>query len=324
MGFFPIGGTKAMNLITTKADKLLAVGLLVVAALSAGCGGGGGGASGKIAYLNFDNTDAFGGKLIREEVKRGVDAKNLDVEFFDAKGDRNTQIDQMKEAIDSGAEAIVLLAIDGDGIIPIVEQANAANIPVVTVNRDANGGDRARVYSDEYEAGKLQAEFMLKNLPTGANIVYLEGTGNLGSSQQRWEGFRKECVEKRSDIKLLDMQDGRYSRAEAMKIMAMWLSIFPKIDAVICGNDQMAFGAIDALKRANRLEGCMVSGVDAVDEALEAIEKGEMVQTIKQDGIKQAQGVVTNLEAIHNGQKPSDIVVPFTSITKDNLNDFRK
>ena len=166
----------------------------MIAALTAGCGGGGG-TSGKISYLNFDNTDAFGGKLIREEIKRGTDAKGFNVEFFDAKGDRNTQIDQMKDAIAAQSDAIVLLAIDGDGIIPIVEQANEANIPVVTVNRDANGGKRYRVYSEEYEAGKLQAEFMVKNLPQGATVVYLEGTGNLGSSQQRWEGFRKECLE---------------------------------------------------------------------------------------------------------------------------------
>ncbi len=281
--------------------------------------------SDRIVYLNFDNTDAFGGKLIREEIARGAQSKGLNLEFFDAKADRNTQIDQMKDAIAGGAESIVLLAIDGDGIIPFVDQAAEAGIPVVTVNRDANGGERIRVFSDEYEAGKLQAEYMVKHLPPDSNVVYLEGTANLGSSQQRWEGFKKECLEKRSDIHLLDMQDGRYSKVEAMKIMSLWLSIYPKIDAVICGNDQMAFGAITALKRANRLQGCLVSGVDAVDEALAAIAAGEMAQTVKQDGIKQAAGVVDVLAAIHSGNsKPADIEVPFTSITKENLAQFKK
>ena len=122
----------------------------------------------------------------------------------------------------------------------------------------------------------------------------------------------------------MDMQDGRYSEVEAMKITAQWLTIFPKIDAIICGNDQMAFGAITALKAANRLEGCMVSGVDAVDKAIELIEKGEMAQTIKQDGVKQAEGVVTVLDKLHRGEQASDIIVPFTSITKENLQDFKK
>ncbi len=300
----------------------LLAGILFAGLAVTGCGESN---SDRIVYLNFDNADAFGGKLIREEIARGAESKGLHLEFFDAKGDRNTQIDQMKDAIAGGAESIVLLAIDGDGIIPFVEQAGEAGIPVVTVNRDANGGERTRVFSDEYQAGKLQADYMVKVLPKGANVVYLEGTANLGSSQQRWEGFKKECLEKRSDIQLLDMQDGRYSKVEAMKIMSLWLSIYPKIDAVICGNDQMALGAIVALKRANRLNGCLVSGVDAVDEALNAIAAGEMAQTIKQDGIQQAAGVVSVIEAIHQGKgKQSDIEVPFTSITKENLAQFKK
>ena len=126
--------------------KLLALSMAAVFSMAAaGCGGGN---NGKIAYLNFDNTDAFGGKLIREEVKKGAESKGLNLEFYDAKGDRNTQVDQMKTAIADKSEAIVLLAIDGDGIIPLVEEANAAKIPVVTVNRDANGCERYRVYSE--------------------------------------------------------------------------------------------------------------------------------------------------------------------------------
>ena len=300
----------------------LIIGIFLIIFLTTGCSEKGG--SDRIVYLNFDNTDAFGGILIREEFAKRAQSAGLNVEYFDAKGDSNTQIDQLKEAIESEPMAIVLLAIDGDGIIPIVEQANEAGIPIVTVNRDANGGDRIRVYSEEYEAGKLQADYMLKNLPQGANVVYLEGTANLGSSQQRWEGFKKECLEKRPDLNLLDMQDGRYSKVEAMKIMSLWLTIFPKIDAVVCGNDQMALGAIIALKAANRLAGCQISGVDAVDEALNAVAAGEMVQTIKQDGIEQAAGVVKVLETIKNGGNPTDIKVPFTSITKDNLAQFKK
>ena len=301
------------------------IGLIIAAFMAiflmAGCSDNN---SDRIVYLNFDNTDPFGGVLIREQFAKGAQSKGFNVEYFDAKGDSNTQIDQMKAAIADGAKAIVLLAIDGDGIIPMVDRANEANIPVVTVNRDANGGERIRVYSDEYEAGRLQADYMVKHLPQGAKVVYLEGTANLGSSQQRWEGFKKECLDKRSDIELLDMQDGKYSKAEAMKIMSLWLSSYPKIDAVICGNDQMAFGAIAALKAVNRLAGCQVSGIDAVDEALKAVESGEMVQTIKQDGVQQAAGVVTVLEQIIKGGKPTDINVPFTSITKENLAQYKK
>ncbi|MBR2179415.1 MAG: sugar ABC transporter substrate-binding protein [Selenomonadaceae bacterium] len=296
-------------------------GLFLTIILLTGCGGS---KSDRIIYLNFDGTDKFGGILIRDAILKGAESKGLKIDYFDAKGDSNTQIDQMKDALEANPQAIVLLAIDGDGIIPFVERANKLEIPIVTVNRDANGGDRIRVYSDEYEAGKLQAEYFAKSLPQGANVVYLEGASNLLLSVQRWEGFSKELKAKRSDVHILDMQDGKWSKAEAMKIMSLWLSSYPKIDAVVCANDQMAFGAIAALKAANRLAGCQVSGIDAVDEALKAVENGEMVQTVKQDGIAQAAGVVTALEQISKGGKPTDINVPFTSITKENLSQFKK
>lgn len=280
--------------------------------------------SDKIVYLNFDGNDAFGGILIRDEILNGAKSKGLNIDYFDAKGDSNTQIDQMKSAIESKPMAIVLLAINGDGMIPFIKRANKANIPVVTVNRDANGGDRIRVYSDEYEAGKLQADYMIKILPQGANVVYIEGTSNLVLSVQRWEGFSKELLAKRPDVHILDVQDGKFSKSEAMKITSLWLSSYSKIDAIVCGNDQMALGAVSALKLSNRLAGCKVSGIDAIDEALKAVENGEMVQTIKQDGIKQAAGVITVLEQIKKGETPTDINVPFTSITKENLSQFKK
>ena len=296
-------------------------GLFLIGILFTGCGGE---KSDRIVYLNFDGTDKFGGMLIRDEILKGAESKGLKIDYFDAKGDSNTQIDQMKAALEANPQAIVLLAIDGDGIIPFIDRANELGIPIVTVNRDSNGGERIRVFSDEYEAGKLQADYMMKTLPQGANIVYLEGISNLKLSVARWEGFSKELLAKRPDVHILDMQDGKFSKAEAMKIMSLWLSSYPKIDAVVCGNDQMAFGAIAALKAANRLTGCQVSGIDAVDEALKAVESGEMIQTVKQDGVQQAAGVVTVLEQISKGGKPSDIQVPFTSITKENLTQFKK
>ena len=296
-------------------------GVSLFAGLTTGCGGNGGGD--KIAYLCFDESDTFGGQIIGGEFKKGAQSKGLDVEYYDAKGDGNLQIDQMKEAIANGAKAIVLLAADGDSIIPTVEQANEKDIPVVTLNRDVNGGKILKAGSNDYEAAKLQAEYMLKNLPQGAKIVYLEGTNTQKGARERWEGFKKEFLDKRSDVELLDMQDGDYSKTEAMKIMSVWLSIYPKIDAVICGNDQMALGAVIALKAANRLAGCQVSGVDAVDDALKAVAAGEMVQTIKQDAVKQANGAVEIIEEINKGGNPSDKIIPFVSITKENVAQYK-
>jgi inositol transport system substrate-binding protein len=295
--------------------------LLLIVITTTGCGNQSGG---KMVYLNFNSNEVFGGQIIRDAVLNSAKSKGInDIEVFDAKGDANLQIDQMKKVLSEGAEAIVLVPAN-DSIIPFVEQANEAGIPIVTVNRTLNGGKFSNVYSDDYEAGKLQADYLIKTLPQGANIVYLHGESSAVAAHKRFEGFKKECLDKRTDIKLLDVQDGKWSRAEGMKIVSIWLSLFPKIDAVVCGNDDMALGAIIALKAANRFAGCQVTGVDAMDEALQAVAAGEMVQTIKQDAEKQGEGVATNLDIIRKGGTPSDIIVPYTSITKENIAQFKK
>ena len=286
-----------------------------------GCGGGSGEG---VAYLCFDRADAFGGTLIGEAFEKAAQSKGLNVTYYDAKGDANLQVDQMKEAVANGVKSIVLLAADGDILAPEVVNANEKGITVITVNRGVNGGEHFDVMSDDYEAGKLQGEYLSNTLPQGAQIAYLEGENTQGSARKRWEGFKASCLDKRSDIKLLDMQDGGWSKTEGMKITALWLTLFPKIDAVVCGNDQMALGAVAALKAANRLQGCQVSGVDAVDDALKAIANGEMVQTIKQDAVKQAEGAAELAATVESGGTPSNITVPFVSITKENLSQYAK
>ncbi len=295
--------------------KIFGILLLLATFGLTGCGGGGGG-DGSVAYLCFDRSDAFGGTLIGNSFEKAAQSKGLNVTYYDAQGDANTQIDQIKESIENGVSAIVLLAVDGDLILPEIENANEKGIPVVSLNRGVNGGTHIDVMSDDYEAGKLQGEYLATTLPQGAKVAYLEGTSTQSSAQKRLQGFRDACLSKRPDIELLDVQDGDYSKTEAMKITSLWLTLFPQIDGIICGNDMMALGAVEALKAAGRLQGCQVSGVDAVDDAIKA---GEMVQTVKQDAVKQAESAVDLVAQIIQGGNPSSVIVPFVSITKDNI-----
>ncbi|WP_295165172.1 sugar ABC transporter substrate-binding protein [Selenomonas sp. F0473] len=284
----------------------------------AGCGLTGGG-SDRVVYANFDDADGFCSQ-IREAFDRKAKADGIQVDFLDAKNDGNMQIDQLNEVIRSGAGAIVLLAVDGSSIVKTIEKANDAGIPVITVNRSVAGGKVLRAFSDDKEAGRMQGEYMASHLPPNAKIVYFQGDGTQSSAVGRWEGFKEACLDKRSDIQLLSFSDAGWSKAEALKTMMLWMSMFPQIDGVVAGNDEMALGAVQALKSANRLTGCLVSGVDATPSGLAAVEAGEMVQTIKQDAKGQGEGALTLAEGFLKGAPPSsDIAVPFTSITQDNV-----
>ena len=166
----------------------------------------------------------------------------------------------------------------------------------------------------------MQGEYMAAHLPPNAKVVYLQGDGTQGSAVGRWEGFKEACLDKRPDVQLLSLVDAGWSKAEALKTMMLWMNMFPEINGVVAGNDEMALGAVAALKGANRLKGCLVSGVDATSAGLAAVETGEMAQTVKQDAKAQGEGALTLAEGFIKGNPPSgDLAIPFTSITADNI-----
>jgi len=295
-----------------------ACGMLALLTLP-GCGSQGG-AGQKVYFVAHADATGFTG-LLYEGVKSRM--QGAEVEFLNANGDPNLQIDQLKAAIEEKPAAIVLLAVDGNAVIPAVEKANEAGIPVIATNRDLNGGTFANVASDEAQAGRLQGEYMAKHLPQGAKIVYLMGESRQSGAIARWEGFKAACLDKRPDIQLLAKADANWSEAEGLKDMTLWLQIYPQIDAVVCGNDNMALGALHALKAAGK-SGVLISGVDAVDDALKAVAAGDMSQTVKQDADKTAEAIAGLLLKSLSGTAPTDDVkVPFTEITRDNISQFR-
>ena len=286
-----------------------------------GCGSGSS-AGQKVYFAAHAEATDFTGKLY-EGVKSNM-PQGVDVEFLNANGDANLQIDQLNEAISQKPAAIVVLAVDGDAVIPAIEKANQAGVPVIATNRDLNGGKFASVMSDEKQAGKLQGEYLAKHLPQGAKIVYLMGESSQGSARLRWEGFKEACLDKRPDVELLMKQDCGWSEPNAFRTMSLWLKIFPQIDGVIAGNDGMALGAVRALKSAGRLQGVLVSGVDATEPAVKAVASGEMVQTVKQDAAKSGEEIGRLIQEAMAGKVPTeDVKVPFVEITRENVAQFK-
>ena len=305
--------------------RMLFLLLVLSAMLLSGCGSSTDAGSGKVYFLM--HTDVGNG--FNEDLKQTLLAKGkaagVEIEVLDAKGDSNVQLDQMNKAIEEKAGAIVLVACDGDAILPAVKKANEAGIPIIRVNRDINAGQFVSSLSDDREAGKMQGEFMAKNLPPDAQIVYMSGEMTQGAAIKRWEGFKEACLDKRPDVKLLASADCGWNRADALKQMTLWLKIFPKIDGIVGANDDMVLGALQIMKDNNRLAGVWASGVDATDEALKAVQAGTMSQTVKQDAKGQGAGAFELVQAALSGNKSqADVVVPFMSITSDNICQFLK
>ena len=264
-------------------------------------------------------------------------ALGYSLENTNATMDANKQIDQMNEVIAKKPGAIILLPVEANALKPSVEKANEAGVPVIITNRDLTGGKTAQVHSDEEQAGRMQGEYMAKHLPQGAKIVYFLGDSTQASAQLRWQGFKAACLDKRPDVELLAMTDAGWSHTEALKDMTLWLKLFPQIDGVASGNDDMALGALDAMKAAalgaldamkaaGRFDShVVICGVDAGDAALKAVAAGEMSQTIKQDVDTTATTILDLIQKMaKDGQAEADEKVPFIEITKDNVLQFLK
>ncbi|WP_031584917.1 sugar ABC transporter substrate-binding protein [Selenomonas bovis] len=302
---------------------LVCAGIMALAA--AGCGGSSGSEGKTIAYVAHDKQTGFI-SVLYEALRAAGEKSGLTIDFYESNQDTNAQIDQMNEVIAKKPAAIILLPNDAAALTPSVEKANAAGIPVLVTNRDIAGGKTAQVHSDERQAGRLQGEYMAKHLKQGAKIVYFLGDSAQASARERWAGFKEACLDKRPDITLLASTYAAWNKTEAMKSMTLWLSIFPQIDAVVAGNDDMALGGIAAMKGAGRFNSdILVSGVDANDEALKAVAAGEMAQTIKQDADASADTIMELVKKmVQGGQTTDDKKVPFIEITKTNVAQFVK
>lgn len=302
---------------------LLLTGMVALAA--AGCGGLSGSSGKMIAFVSHDEAAGFPGALY-EGIKAKAEGQGYSVEFTNAGMDSSAQIDQMNEIIAKKPVAIVLLPVEASALTPSVEKANKEGIPVLVTNRDIAGGKTAQVHSDERQAGRLQGEFMAKNLRQGAKIVYFMGDSAQASARERWEGFKEACLDKRPDIEVVASADAGWGKTEAMKDMTLWLRVFPQIDAIVSGNDDMALGGIAAMKAAGRFNsGILVTGVDAGDEAVKAVAAGDMSQTIKQDADQSTDTILSLIQKmIQGGQSSEDEKVPFIEITKSNVASFLK
>ncbi|WP_245267257.1 MULTISPECIES: sugar ABC transporter substrate-binding protein [unclassified Agrobacterium] len=245
------------------------------------------------------------------------------VNFSDANNDVSKQLDQIDNFIAQKVNAIVVVPVDYQGIVPGVEKANEAGIPVIALGIQSAGGKYTFVGSKNIDAGRLQGEYMKANLPKDAKILYLEGTPGLSHTQERKKGF--EDALGRSDVTTLASLSGNYDRAEGMKVTEDWIQSFPNFDAIVAANDQMALGALEALQGANRLKGVLISGVDGTADARNAIKAGTMSQTIFQDAAGQAKAAFEVVEGLKKGeQAPAEKLVPFASITKENVDQYAK
>ncbi len=279
---------------------LLLMACMMAVAVLAGCrksGREGGSNATRIAVLMYGNKAEFVQLMERYGKEHpAVTSGEAELTFFDGRYDAAVQNDQAQLAINSQYDAIIVDPMDFKANVDIVAKANAAHIPVIVTNArlDTDKATSA-VDSDDVLGGYLEAKVALDKTGCKANVVILEGPKGGSGEIQRGEGNMKaigECPP--GAVKILERNTANWSRAEALDLMQNWLSRHKgDINVVIGQNDEMALGAIEAIKsQGMKVHDFTIVGIDGVSDALRAVKNGEMAATILQDAKGQMQGSI--------------------------------
>ena len=222
-------------------------------------------------------------------------ANKMGMEVIVADGQDNPakQLSDIEDFIQQKLDLIVVNPTDSDAIITAVEEANDAGIPVITVDRGSNGGMVvAHIASDNVAGGRMAGEHVAMLLNGTGTVVELEGIVGTSAARDRGAGF-EEVIANYPGIRIVAKQTANFNRAEGLSVMENLLEANPDIDAVFAQNDEMALGAIEAIKGAGLLDRIKVVGFDAIDDAVAAVNAGEMAATVAQQPFKMGELAMT-------------------------------
>ncbi len=268
-----------------------------------------------------------------QDYAKTLDGVTLQVE--DAQNDVAKQQSQIQNFIALGVDAIIVNPVDTDATTAMSKIAADAKIPLVYVNREPVNveqlpDNQAFVASDEKESGTLEAKEVCRLLKeagkTEANIVVMMGELSNQAARQRTQDVHDviatpDC----SFMKIAEEQTANWQRQQGADLMTNWLSAGLKFDAVLANNDEMAIGAIQALKAAGHdMKTMIVGGVDATQDALAAMEAGDLDVTVFQNAAGQGKGSVDAALKLAKGEKVDrKVYIPFELVTPATLKNYQ-
>lgn len=263
---------------------------------------------------------------------RAKELGNVKLLIEDAQGDVSKQQSQIDNFIASKVDGIIVIPVEADAGVTISKTVEKAGIPMVFANNQPSNVDKLPakqvfVGSDQIEAGTLEATAVCKALGGKGKAVIL--MGELGTLVARGRTEAVHNVFKTDEckgIKIVEEQTAAWQRTNALDLVTNWLTAGTQFDAVIANNDEMALGAIQALKASGAsTKKVVVAGIDATQDALVAMKAGDMAVTVQQDPAVQGKDALDAILKVVKGEPTEKkIYSKLTLITKDNLANFLK
>jgi len=239
-----------------------------------------------------------------------------------AETDVTAQIAQLEDQLVKGVDGIALAPTDPSALAPIVDEAIGDNIPVVFVDTKGSNEGVTFIGTNNLAGAKLAADYICQNVPKGSDVAIIQGILTHSTGRDRAEGAHQGLTE--CGLNVVAEQTGEWEQAKAQTVMENILTANPNLKAVFASNDNMALGAVEALRGADMLDKVIVVGFDANPLAAQSILAGEMSASAAQAPYNMgAFGVESVLKLIKGESIPPVIDTGTVLVTKDNAEEYK-
>lgn len=258
---------------------------------------------------------------LRDGAQEAADEGGAELLVADAQDDAQTQANDIQDLITQGVDVIVVNPVDSAAIVTSIESANSAGIPVLTVDRGADGGEVvSHIASDNVLGGELAGEYLFEQIGGEGQVAQLEGVAGTSAARDRGQGFQN-ALDEAEGVELVASQTANFNRDEGLTVAENILQANPEIGGIFAQNDEMALGAVEAARGAG--VDLVIVGFDATDDALQAIEAGDMDATVAQQPVEMGRIAVENAIAVAQGEDvEAEVPVEVQLVTSDNVGEF--
>ncbi len=293
-------------------------------------GPGAANAAGEKIIASFHNMAEPFFVVMTRELKDEAKKLNVDVTVVDGQANSAKQTADVENALVQGVKGIIIAPTDVKALTPAVNEVIKAGVPIVTVDRYIEGASKAvpHVGADNVAGGRGMVDWVVKNYPGGAKIVLLTGQPGSSSAIDRTKGVHQGVTKAGAKYKIVVEQTANWARDQGLTVTQNILTSLGKNrpDVIIAENDDMALGAIEALRESGADKaGVKVMGFDAVPDALKKVRDGSLASTVEQSPSRQIRTALQQIVAkIREGKEIQSKSIEPVLITAQNLKDAER
>jgi ribose transport system substrate-binding protein len=259
----------------------------------------------------------------RRGVENAARAAGFELVFADARDNPAKQVRDLEDMITQKCDVILISTYYAEAITPAVKMINSAGIPIVVLSSTLKGDITwtCHLSTDTLGTARSAGEYFIKSLGGKGRVVQIEGKPGSVVNQMRGSGWR-EALAKAPGIEIAKHVVANYERMQALRHMEDILRSTRNISAVYCHNDEMALGAIKAVKEAGRSGELWITGYDGIQaDALQAVHDGSLRATWQYLPFG-AEAVDAAVKILQGARVPKEIVFPSPLITRENVAEF--